>query len=218
EEKTFSGVELSEGKTMTSEWADDMEVPETQLYILENEEISAEVLTDGREREVVIISFDTGEGEAVRDMSVPKGAASGARPDASMDGYKFLGWYTDPALTTPFDSAAPLSESLTLYAKYGEAYDVFAGFSSVNYDGSAVTATMEYDYNRTGSKMFAALYQNGQMISAGLAEVTSDDTVTTVKLPASGLYGVYQLKVFALDDKGRFTPINSGVETSFFAD
>lgn len=218
EEKSFGGVELAEGKTMTTDVASDINVADTKLFVLTDDEITAEVLTDGSERDVAIISFDTGSGEPIRDVSVPKGEAAGALPEASLAGYSFDGWYLDEGLTEPFDPAAPIGESLTLHAKYSEAYDAYADFASVKYDGSAVTATMAFGYNKSDSKVIAALYQNDKMISAGVADVNSGDGKVTVSLPASGLYGVYVLKVFTLDRIGGLMPINLGVETSFYAD
>ncbi len=40
-------------------------------------------------------------------------------PDAPVkDGYTFLGWYTDAALTKPYEQDTPITKNMTLYAKY----------------------------------------------------------------------------------------------------
>ena len=130
-EKNFSNVTLTNGKSMTSTVADDISVPDTQLFIQSDDTITAEIDESGNETDVVLLSFDTDLGDPIRDISVPKGGTAGELPEAHMDGYQFDGWYTDEMLTTPFDSTAALTESATLYAKYTEAYDIYGEFSSI---------------------------------------------------------------------------------------
>jgi uncharacterized repeat protein (TIGR02543 family) len=40
--------------------------------------------------------------------------------DPTKSGYALVGWYTDKALTKPYDFNAPVTHDLTLYAKWGE--------------------------------------------------------------------------------------------------
>ena len=215
-EQTFSNVVLTEGKEMSSTVANDIAVPDTQLFVLSGNEVAAEVSTNGSEQEVVLLSFDTDLGDPLRDMSVPKGSAVGELPVAHMEGYLFDGWYVDESLAEPFDQSANLTKSTTLYAKYKEAYDVYAEFSSIVYDGSAVTATLEYDYNNVDSMLFVALYKDGQMQAIVAADVREGASVATVEMPISELFGLYQMKAFFLGD-GRYVPINGGAEASFYA-
>ena len=39
-------------------------------------------------------------------------------PDPEKTGYDFAGWYTDEGLTTKFDVNAPVTEDITIYAKW----------------------------------------------------------------------------------------------------
>lgn len=44
-----------------------------------------------------------------------------ARPtDPACEGWKFLGWYADASLTTPYDFSAPVTGDITLYAKWSK--------------------------------------------------------------------------------------------------
>ncbi len=41
-------------------------------------------------------------------------------PNPSRDGYRFAGWYANPACTNPFDFNKPITENTTIYAKWNE--------------------------------------------------------------------------------------------------
>ena len=44
-----------------------------------------------------------------------------ARPaEPVCEGWKFLGWYADASLTTPYDFSAPVTGDITLYAKWSK--------------------------------------------------------------------------------------------------
>ena len=217
-EKTFTHVALTDGKTMTSAVAEDIAVPDTQLLVRTEGEVTAAVAADGSETEVVLLSFDTDLGAPIRDMTVPKGGKAESLPTAEMDGFAFAGWYTDPLLTEPIDPETALDRPLTLYAAYTPKYDVYGSFSSVAYDGRALTAELEYEYNACASRLFTALYQNGQMLAIRAAEVDAGASGASVSIPISNLYGVYQLRAFTLDDSGAFLPISECAEVSFYAD
>lgn len=215
--RTFTGVALADGKAMSSVVAGDIAAADTQLFVETDGSISAEVGADGGETDVVMISFDTDLGEPLRDMSVPKGGKVGTLPTAKMDGYRFIGWYTDAALTSAFDADSTINSAMTLYAKYEPLYDVYGYFTNIAYDGSTLTAKLEYEYNITSAQLVVALYQDGQMIAVQLQDAASSASASTVSMSASGLYGIYQLKAFLLDVSGSCTPITESAEVSFYA-
>jgi uncharacterized repeat protein (TIGR02543 family)/LPXTG-motif cell wall-anchored protein len=67
----------------------------------------------------VTLTFDVnGHGTAPVDQSVPAGTTPPRPSDPTASGFEFGGWYTDAALTTPANFAAPLTASATLYAKW----------------------------------------------------------------------------------------------------
>ncbi|MDO4815081.1 MAG: S-layer homology domain-containing protein [Bacillota bacterium] len=62
------------------------------------------------------VSFYNAWGEA--GYLVPKGYIPGSAGDPGREGFVFGGWYTDEALTVPFDPAKPLLEDTTIYPKW----------------------------------------------------------------------------------------------------
>ena len=56
--------------------------------------------------------------EYVAGFSVPKGDPCPAPEAPGKEGYVFSGWYTDRALTSPLDPAAPRSEDVSLFPKW----------------------------------------------------------------------------------------------------
>ncbi len=69
------------------------------------------------------VHFSTGEGSAVADAEVEKGATVVKPEDPTRDGFEFGGWYKDEACTTPWNfSTDRISEETTLYAKWESVY------------------------------------------------------------------------------------------------
>ncbi len=67
------------------------------------------------------VTFESNGGTAVAPQSVTCGEAA-SEPDApTKDGLAFAGWFSDPALVTPYDFGAPVASDITLYAKWTEA-------------------------------------------------------------------------------------------------
>lgn len=164
-----------------------------------------------------MLSFDTGEGEPVRDMPVIKGSSVGTLPAAVYEGQVFTGWYTDAGLTTPFDTTSSVSEAITLYASYAPAYDLYGLFSSVTYDGSELSAELTYCYNDAPSQMLLALYQEGRMIALQQAEVAQEEDSVKISFQIHELAGYYELKAFSLDKEGTFKPVSERASISFDA-
>ena len=67
----------------------------------------------------VTVTFNTGDGKPIDPVTVVVGGTI-TPPDAQKDNAVFIGWYTDEALTTPFYSSDPITESVTVYAKYAD--------------------------------------------------------------------------------------------------
>lgn len=63
------------------------------------------------------VSFDTGGGTPVESCRLLHSERLIGIPEPTRTGYRFTGWYTDPACTFPWDVATDtVTESLTLYA------------------------------------------------------------------------------------------------------
>lgn len=73
---------------------------------------------EGAASETVTITFETNGGTTMAVIVLEKGATAGVIAVPEKEGYRFDGWYTDKALTTPFNAEEAIMESMTLYAKW----------------------------------------------------------------------------------------------------
>lgn len=64
------------------------------------------------------VVFNIGGGAEISVQTVESGKVATEPAVAEKDGYVFSGWYTDAALTTRFSFETPITENLTLYARY----------------------------------------------------------------------------------------------------
>lgn len=88
-----------------------------------------------------VVTFSTGDGASVIDpVSVPKTIGTSvytanpvaAPAEPTRSGYTFIGWYTDAACTDRYDFGTPVTESMTLYAKWSSGSG--AGFEKFTED------------------------------------------------------------------------------------
>ncbi len=68
----------------------------------------------------VTVRFETNGGTLVESQLIEKGTNATEPTNPTKDGYTFLGWYTDEALTTEYDFSTSVNEDITLYAKWIE--------------------------------------------------------------------------------------------------
>ncbi|CAI6079554.1 InlB B-repeat-containing protein [Cohnella sp. JJ-181] len=64
------------------------------------------------------VSFDSNNGPAVASQTVIPGGKAAAPAALNWVGYRFGGWYSDPALTNVYDFSAAVNADMTLYAKW----------------------------------------------------------------------------------------------------
>ena len=62
------------------------------------------------------MKFDTGGGSVLPPQTVRRGQCLPAPGTPLREGYRFTGWYTDQALTQPWDISTPVTANMTLYA------------------------------------------------------------------------------------------------------
>lgn len=65
-----------------------------------------------------VIDFEANGGSPVATAFVEKGNVPQQPADPEREGYTFAGWYQDAAFTEAFDFGSPVSDHLTLYAKW----------------------------------------------------------------------------------------------------
>lgn len=65
-----------------------------------------------------VFDFETNGGSTIEDVLVPVGDDVTMPANPTKTGYTFDGWYTDEDLTEEFDATAPVTDDVTLYAKW----------------------------------------------------------------------------------------------------
>ena len=91
--------------------------------------------------------YYNGHGGTTKTESVPLGEDIPRPTDPQEEGWKFCGWYSDPALTSEFYFSTPIYDSLSLYAKWEKEEDpvkaitptVTLSPASYTYDGAVKT-------------------------------------------------------------------------------
>lgn len=87
------------------------------------------------------VTFNSNGGSDVPEQMRANAAAT--KPDSRKAGYTLVGWYTDEACTAAYDFTKPVTDSVTLYAKW-EAAPRY-------YYNSGTTETGKTDENKKGS-------------------------------------------------------------------
>lgn len=89
------------------------------------------------------VTFDTDGGSTAPDKQVRANSKVNKPDDPTRSGYVFAGWYTDKACTAAYDFTQPVTDNVTLYAKW-EATPRY-------YYNSGTTETGKTDENKKGS-------------------------------------------------------------------
>lgn len=68
--------------------------------------------------DVFVVNFESNEGSAVESQEIIDGLTAEKPLDPTRFGFEFEGWYTDQDFTALFDFDTPITEDITLYAKW----------------------------------------------------------------------------------------------------
>ena len=157
------------------------------------------------------VTFDSGEygiayGMETKDIYVKNGKTVSEPDIPLMSMYAFEGWYTDKKFTKPFDFNTPITENITLYAKWWKENPVDIEVGKTFYEGDLVNfgnsyiVTNDQDGNIEISTTYEELYIIGKpfydseygqyaMISANddyIAYVTSENYGEDVGFKVTG--------------------------------
>ncbi|MFB7139379.1 InlB B-repeat-containing protein [Gottfriedia sp. NPDC056225] len=105
-----------------------------------NVTISSEGYLDATVTDQVIgytVTFETNGGDAIEPQIVDSRVTMPTDP--TKVGYKFMGWYSDEALTTPFDFTSIVTKPIKLYAKYALATSIVSADTTDNALGNEIT-------------------------------------------------------------------------------
>ena len=84
------------------------------------QERASEQWTSSSTETTYTVKFETNGGSTVKSQSIAKNGTVTAPEAPVKDGYTFVGWYTDKALTAEYDFTAKVTKGFTLYAKWEE--------------------------------------------------------------------------------------------------
>ncbi|MGM9668371.1 MAG: InlB B-repeat-containing protein, partial [Faecousia sp.] len=98
-----------------------VQVTEYETLTADSNTGSISLIAAANPREVTV-SFDAnGHGTAPQAQTIPMGGTAVKPQDPQERGWVFGGWYMEPACVTEFDFTTPVSENITLYAKWTRA-------------------------------------------------------------------------------------------------
>jgi uncharacterized repeat protein (TIGR02543 family) len=83
------------------------------------------------ERDSFVVTFDSRQGSQVAPQNVESGGTAVEPDEPTRDGFDFEGWYTGAGGdATAYDFGAPVTENITLYAKWTETFVPVTGIVS----------------------------------------------------------------------------------------
>lgn len=125
-------------------WEIDGEEAAPGAEITVDKDTVVKALWKDKEPETATVTFHAnGHGTAPKAVTVKKGATIQEPTAPSADGYLFGGWYTEPACEHPYAFTTPVTEDITLYAKWtqknttppAETYTITVDPSGGNWNG-----------------------------------------------------------------------------------
>lgn len=124
-----------------------------------------------------LVTFESNGGDSIAPQIVDRSATKPADP--TKVGYKFTGWYTDQALTKPFDFTSIVTSPITLYAKYALAASLVTTDSTDNVVGNDMTLDFS---DSDWAKAITGITVGGSNVDATKYKVdTSSHTITLDK-------------------------------------
>ncbi|MFT3740730.1 MAG: InlB B-repeat-containing protein [Breznakibacter sp.] len=148
--------------------------------------------------DVAIVTFNPNSGSAVASQYVDKGTAIAAPEAPTRSGFNFGGWYSDADLTSAWDFNMPVTESITLYAKWNEISTV-ATLSDLKVDGVTV------DVFDAATYIYNVELPTGTVIVPEVAATPTDENAGVAVTDATALPGTTTVEVTAEDGITKLT-------------
>ena len=146
------------------------------------------------------VTFDSNGGSSVSSASVQTGAAVTAPSNPTKQGFQFAGWYADSSLNAKYDFASPVTQNITLYAKWVTTVVPVTGIS-VSYD-----ATVWKDIKvKDNVQLVAAVSPSDATDASVVWSVTGDNAnVSTTGLFSATASGSYVVKATSVSNPSVF--------------
>lgn len=154
--KTFYGWEAPSGVTITDN------NDGTYSFTMPNKPVTITA------QYTYTVTFDSQGGSSVESLKVVGGNTATKPSDPTRDKCIFIGWYTDAAGTTAFDFTTPITDDLTLYAKWNVPVE------SITLSQSALSLTTG------GTAALTVVFTPADATNKSVTYTSSDTDVVTV--------------------------------------
>lgn len=140
------------------------------------------------------VTFDSDGGSSVNSQAVTSGECAVKPDNPTKDAYLFMDWYTDEEATEPYDFSEPITDNLTLIARWKPDVD-FSMY--INYvDTSNADASNELSFKYTKNDQYSH-YVNYNLeldgaedtITIGVGALANTDMYTTITSSLSATAG-----------------------------
>ena len=105
------------------------------------------------------VRFNSNGGTSIPTQTVISGKTATEPSAISRDGYAFQGWYTDEALTNPYDFDTEITGDVTLYAKWAVK---LSGVLNARFDTTAILAIAEVSGVQSGAELTYQWYRQDE--------------------------------------------------------
>lgn len=123
------------------------------------------------------VKLNSNGGASLGNLRIKRGELA-ELPTPERDGYIFAGWFTDSALTKPFDASTPIRSNMTLYAKWVEVGEC----SGTNEDNCPCLKFTDLDPTMWYHRGVDFVLNKGMMVGVGEGQFAPDWNVTRAML------------------------------------
>lgn len=141
------------------------------------------------------VTFDSNGGSTVTPQSIERGHTATKPKNPTKTDYIFKGWYKDSDLTEVFDFETPITEEITLYAKWKEKPPVYTYIEGANQtykpaEGKEAVFRIDADFNlfKTGG----SVYVDDKLVDAD--NYTAESGSTIIKFKKEYMSGLSETK------------------------
>ncbi|MGG0176949.1 InlB B-repeat-containing protein [Gottfriedia acidiceleris] len=140
------------------------------------------------------VNFESNGGDSVAPVIVDSRVTKPTDP--TKVGYKFMGWYSDEALTTPYDFASIVTKPITLYAKYALATSIVSPDTTDNALGNDIT--LEFS-DKDWANAITSIKVGGSVIDSLTYKIDATNGTLTIDKSAFKKVGDFNITISAKD-------------------
>ena len=143
-------------------------------------------------------------GSDYKAVTVTIGTTVSRPENPQVDGYEFVGWYTDTNYTTEFSFTSKITSAISIYAKLNKIENNESGINMISYSGNLENISLEFDVlsNLTSASNYSVYYMSSTSSSYTLIDSELVRLVDgIIRCDIVGLkQGTYSVKIVASDN------------------